>query len=297
MSSFAERLLFIRESNNLSQGKMAKRLQQTPAHISNLETGKRNPSDLLISAICSEFSVSESWLRTGEGEPFFNASDAMQKAFASYFVQISKAFTPVYTAYGEILPLFENPEITRMYNYIALRVKKGGMNQRNLTALAQSFDLSFPGYADVIKALENEAFLTSKGMESSRVAQTTSLPIRGLAAAGEPLFAESDGDENVSVPQQFCDNRFFVVQAKGDSMEPEIANGDYVVVQRDVKPANGELALVRIDGKAIEEYTIKCFYEHPSKIELRSYNDKYKPMIFPIKHVISAEKIVHIIHK
>lgn len=281
----------------LSQAEFAKETNLSRSYISRCENGTIDVNERYISLVRNRFSVNESWLRTGEGEPFFDASGAMQKAFASYFIQISKAFSPVYSAYGEILPLFENPEITRMYNYIALRVKKGGLNQRNLAALAQSFDLSFPGYADVIKALENEAFLTSKAMESSRVAQDTRLPIAGLAAAGVPLYAESDGEDSVSVPQQYCDDRFFVVQAKGNSMEPDVMDGDYVVVQRSTKPSNGELALVRIDGKAIEEYTIKCFYEHPSKIELRSYNEEYKPMFFPIKHVISAEKIVHIIHK
>ena len=294
---FGERLLSIRRKNGLTQLDMSQALRISQSYIALLEKNKKEPSNVLISMICNEFSVNESWLRTGEGEPFFDASGAMQKAFASYFIQISKAFAPVYSAYGEILPLFENQEITRIYNYIALRVKKGGLNQKNLSALAQSFDLAFPGYADVIKSLEAQSFLVSKGMESSRVAQDTFMPVSGLAAAGAPLYEESDGSESVSVPQHYCNDRFFVVQAEGDSMEPDIMDGDYVVVQRSLRPENGEIALVRVDGKAIEEYTIKCFYDHMLEIELRSRNTAYQPMFYPITHVISAEKVVHIIHK
>ena len=297
MNSFGDRVILIRKKYQLTQVELSKRLKISRSHVAMIEGGSREPSDIIVTMLCNEFSVSESWLRTGEGEPFFDASSAMQKAFASYFIQITKAFSPVYSAYGEILPLFENQEITRIYNYIALRVKKGGLNQKNLSALAQSFDLAFPGYADVIKALEAKSFLVAKGMESSRVAQDTFMPVSGLAAAGAPVYEESDGSENVSVPQQYCNDRFFVVQAEGDSMEPDIMDGDFVVVQRTARPSNGEVALVKVDGTAIEEYTIKAFYDHGAKVELRSRNEDYEPMIYPMKHVISAEKVVHIIHK
>lgn len=298
MNTIGDRLVWLRTNVGLTQAKMAAQLKVSRSHLANLEGGKKEVSDIIISVVSSTFSVSESWLRTGEGEPFFDASAAMQKAFASYFIQISKAFAPVYSAYGEILPLFENPEITRMYNYIALRVKKGGLNQKNLSALSQSFDLSFPGYADVIKALESKSFLVTKGMESSRVAQGFFMPVSGLAAAGAPLYAESDGSESISVPQHYCNDRFFIVQAEGDSMEPDIMDGDFVVVQRNARPSNGEVALVKVDGTAIEEYTIKVFYDHGSKVELRSRNNEvYAPMLYPMKHVISAEKVVHIIHQ
>lgn len=297
MKTIGERLTWLRTREGLTQAKMALRLKVSRPHLANMESGNKDVSDIIISVASSEFSVSEVWLRTGEGDPFFDPAIATQKAFASYFVQISKAFSPVYSAYGEVLPLFENKQVMRMYNYIALRVKKGGLNEKSISALEQSFDLAFPGYADVIKSLENLAFLSSKGFDSSRIAQDNRLPISGMAAAGEPLYAESDGNESVSVPQQYCNDRFFVVQAEGDSMEPDIMDGDYVVVQRSLRPENGEIALVRVDGKAIEEYTLKCFYDHISKIELRSRNKAYQPMFYPIKHVISAEKVVHIIHK
>lgn len=297
MNSFGDRVILIRKKYNLTQVELSKRLKISRSHVAMIEGGSRDPSDIIITMLCKEFSVSESWLRTGEGEPFFDVSGSMQKAFASYFIQITKAFSPVYSAYGEILPLFENQDITRIYNYIALKVKRGGLNQKNIASIMQTFDSAYPGYAYVMKALEDKAFFVSKGMESSHIAQDTSMPVSGLAAAGAPLYEEFDGSESVSVPQHYCNDRFFVVQAEGDSMEPDIMDGDYVVVQRSLRPENGEIALVRVDGKAIEEYTIKCFYDHALKVELRSRNEAYQPMFYPIKHVISAEKVVHIIHK
>ena len=48
----------------------AKRLNLSQPFVSELCSGKTNPSDRTISDICREFSVNETWLRTGEGEMF-----------------------------------------------------------------------------------------------------------------------------------------------------------------------------------------------------------------------------------
>lgn len=163
MSTFPERMVQIRNNFGISQGKMAKQLKITPAHISNLETGKRSPSDIIIAMICKEFSVSEVWLRTGEGEPFFNTSAALQKEFATCFIEITKAFSPVFSAYGEVMPVFRNQEVMRMYNYIALRLHRGGFNEKNVAAICQAFDVAFPGYSSVIESLENQSSFIYNG--------------------------------------------------------------------------------------------------------------------------------------
>ena len=46
----------------------AHKIKVDQAYVTQLTTGKRNPSDRLIDAICREFNVSEDWLRTGNGE-------------------------------------------------------------------------------------------------------------------------------------------------------------------------------------------------------------------------------------
>lgn len=52
----------------------AKRLNLSQPFVSELCSGKTNPSDRTISDICREFSVNEAWLRTGEGEMFHQQS-------------------------------------------------------------------------------------------------------------------------------------------------------------------------------------------------------------------------------
>ena len=58
----------IRKIHGLNQQDFAGRLGLTKNFISLLETGSREPSDRTIKDICEKFSVSEDWLRTGQGE-------------------------------------------------------------------------------------------------------------------------------------------------------------------------------------------------------------------------------------
>ncbi len=55
---------------NLSQEAFGKRLGVTGAAISRIESGDRSASDQIILAVCREFNVNETWLRTGVGEMF-----------------------------------------------------------------------------------------------------------------------------------------------------------------------------------------------------------------------------------
>lgn len=62
------RIKEIRTSYNLTQQTFADRLQITRSNIAGYETGKRIPSDAVVSLICREFNINENWLRTGEGD-------------------------------------------------------------------------------------------------------------------------------------------------------------------------------------------------------------------------------------
>lgn len=296
MSTFGERLTQIRKGQGMTQVQMAAALGVSRSQFSNVENDNREPSDLLVKSVCREFSVDENWLRFGEGEPYFDTSAALQKTYASYFMEITKAFSPVYSAYGEMMPLFNNPDIMRMINYIAYKLKRGGTNSKTIAALAQTFDSAFPGYETVIRDLERQSTMVRYGMEANIAAQEHRKSVSGQAAAGKPLYSELADRDSVPVPPKYCNDRFLVIQAKGNSMEPRIKDGSYVVVQRNACPEQGGLALVYIDGLVSDEYVVKLFYDRGDTAELRSYNPDYHPMFYPMEQIIRAERVVHLIN-
>ena len=62
-----ERLKAIRKEVNLTQTAFGARIGLSQNFVWMLETGQREPSDRTIKAICREFGINETWLRTGEG--------------------------------------------------------------------------------------------------------------------------------------------------------------------------------------------------------------------------------------
>lgn len=64
------RIAEIRKNNNLTQEQFSKRMGISKNYVNLIENGKKNPGDRLVSDICREFNVNETWLRTGKEEPF-----------------------------------------------------------------------------------------------------------------------------------------------------------------------------------------------------------------------------------
>jgi transcriptional regulator with XRE-family HTH domain len=65
-----KRIKNLRKVLNLTQQEFADRLNIKRNTVATYEAGKSNPSDAAVVLICREFHVSETWLRTGEGEMF-----------------------------------------------------------------------------------------------------------------------------------------------------------------------------------------------------------------------------------
>lgn len=67
--TLGERIKKVRKALDLTQREFGERISIKQNSVAQIEMG-RNTSDQTISAICKEFGVSETWLRTGAGEMF-----------------------------------------------------------------------------------------------------------------------------------------------------------------------------------------------------------------------------------
>lgn len=65
-----DRIKQLRKQLNLTQQQFAERIGSVQNTITGYETGRRLPSNQVITLICKTFNVNEQWLRTGEGEMF-----------------------------------------------------------------------------------------------------------------------------------------------------------------------------------------------------------------------------------
>ena len=65
-----DRIKQLRKILGLTQEEFAARIGVKRGAIANYEIGRNEPVDAVVSLICREFNVSETWLRTGDGEMY-----------------------------------------------------------------------------------------------------------------------------------------------------------------------------------------------------------------------------------
>lgn len=108
-------------------------------------------------------------------------------------------------------------------------------------------------------------------------AKSVFLPFVGFITAGEPIQAIEE-KELVAVPAELVKDPLntYVLRVKGSSMiEDGIFDGDYVVVQRNPSPKNGDVVVALLNN---EYATLKRFYREKSRIRLQPANSKMKPI-------------------
>ena len=65
-----KRIEEIRKHNGLTRAAFGERIGVSGDVINNLERGRVEIKDHILRLICLEYNVNETWLRTGEGDPF-----------------------------------------------------------------------------------------------------------------------------------------------------------------------------------------------------------------------------------
>lgn len=84
-----ERIRKLRKSLGLTQAEFGRRIGIQQTTVAGYETGGREPIDAVVTLICREFHVSETWLRTGDGEPFVKSEPDDELAYVFAQIKIS----------------------------------------------------------------------------------------------------------------------------------------------------------------------------------------------------------------
>ena len=108
------------------------------------------------------------------------------------------------------------------------------------------------------------------------VVRPSGLPLVGNVAAGQPILAEENIEEYVSVPELAGgDEGEYVLTVRGDSMKNAgILAGDYVVVRPQETATNGDIVVALVG----EEATVKRFYKESDHVRLQPENSTMEPI-------------------
>lgn len=140
--------------------------------------------------------------------------------------------------------------------------------------------------------------LTNKDLEfpieTKNISQKgSSINVLGRVAAGIPLEAIEEIVDTEEITEGLArTGKFFGLRIKGDSMEPDIHDGDTVIVRQQDDAENDEIVIALVNGN---DGVCKRLKRYQDSIALVSLNARYEPMYFNQKEIV--EKPVRIIGK
>lgn len=111
---------------------------------------------------------------------------------------------------------------------------------------------------------------------SAKREDVVNLPLVGRVAAGTPILAEQNVEEQVPLPRSmFGDANSYLLGVHGQSMiDAGIHDGDIVVVREQHTADDGQIVVALLDGEA----TVKTFYREKDCIRLQPQNEAMEPI-------------------
>jgi repressor LexA len=118
----------------------------------------------------------------------------------------------------------------------------------------------------------------ARAADPAEPATLPKLPLYGQVAAGGPLLAEQNVEDEIAVPETLHGD--FLLRVKGESMiEAGILDGDVVVVQRAQDARNGDIVVALAgDDETADEATDKRFFREGTRIRLQPENSSMEPI-------------------
>lgn len=119
------------------------------------------------------------------------------------------------------------------------------------------------------------------------------IPVVGQVAAGQPILAEENIDEQMALPADLVgEGEHFILRVRGDSMiQAGIFDHDYIVVRKQPDAQNGEIVVAMVEDNA----TVKRFYKENGHFRLQPENDTMAPIIVPSVQILG--KVVSLLRR
>lgn len=193
----------------------------------------------------------------------------------------------------------------QVYDFIDSYIANKGFGP-TVREIGEALNLSSPSTVHVhLKSLEEKGYIQRDPLKSRSISlikkteaspsfgqsgssNTIILPLVGRVAAGEPIYAEENIEDTITLPTEIVsDSASFMLTVRGESMiEAGINDGDYLVVKEQNTAQNGDIVVALIDDGA----TVKRFFKEKDHIRLQPENSTMDPII--VKECSIVGKVV-----
>ena len=193
----------------------------------------------------------------------------------------------------------------QVYDFIDSYIANKGFGP-TVREIGEALNLSSPSTVHVhLKSLEEKGYIQRDPLKSRSISlikkteaspsfgqsgssNTIILPLVGRVAAGEPIYAEENIEDTITLPTEIVsDSASFMLTVRGESMiEAGINDGDYLVVKEQNTAQNGDIVVALIEDGA----TVKRFFKEKDHIRLQPENSTMDPII--VKECSIVGKVV-----
>lgn len=190
------------------------------------------------------------------------------------------------------------PRQQEIYDFLAHHLEEHGYPP-TLREICSEFGMkSTRAASDHLLALERKGYITrardrSRGIElmgPRPSSMGTSVPVVGKIAAGEPLLAQENILDRVTLDPDFIKGEGnFLLEVQGESMiEAHICPGDYILVKPQENARTGQIVVAMIDDEA----TVKRLERKGDKVRLLPENRTMEPIEIPYSRQLQIIGIV-----
>ena len=125
-----DRIKQVRKTLTLTQIAFGEKICMSQGRLTAVEANKGNVTERTIKLVCSEFNVSEHWLRTGEGEMFLKLS--RDDEIAAYVGRVLKDESAFYQQkLLHILTKLSPEQLTILEKYADFLLENGKKEQKD----------------------------------------------------------------------------------------------------------------------------------------------------------------------
>ncbi len=181
-------------------------------------------------------------------------------------------------------PTYLTKKQKNIFDFVKDYVEKNGYAP-SYREIARNFNISSPATIyEHIKTLKEKGYIKNavrhaRSLELVKefVANAIALPLVGVITAGQPIEAIEE-KETMAIPADLVvdNHNSYILRVKGKSMiEDGILDGDFVVVERNPSPRNGDVVVALLDNAYA---TLKRFYRETDRIRLQPANSEMDPI-------------------
>jgi repressor LexA len=134
------------------------------------------------------------------------------------------------------------------------------------------------------------------GARAANATGAVSLPMYGKIAAGLPIEALNENEQEIEVPATLLGGGdHFALEVEGDSMvEAGILDGDTVIIRKGEVAETGQIIVALIDE---HEVTLKRLRRRGNSVALEPANVRFETRIFPAERVKVQGRLVALLRR